>query len=270
MAELDQIIPQVDGLSQITVTAGGTVDTFNYFNLDNFRNQNLLRSCKFAIRIDRHPNVLDYYSGTNLREFTVLCDSVEFPGRTITTSDFNIPGRQKVRTPYKRDFNEVTLTFYHNAKFPIYQYYSDWLDEISPNTTSNRYFDDVVNDIRIFQFYDTAAAYSTALGGGGGPHVKYTDMEVKLFNAYPVTVASLPSNWADDGFHKLTVTFAYEYTGMIDAPAKNLRNLGRTLNTNVDGQSLDDYLRTEGIRAGEKAKSDFLGSIQPPKINFPD
>jgi hypothetical protein len=35
-------------------------------------------------------------------------------------------------------------------------------------------------------------------------------MTVKLLNAYPLNFASMPSNWADDGFQKMTVTFFYE------------------------------------------------------------
>jgi hypothetical protein len=35
-------------------------------------------------------------------------------------------------------------------------------------------------------------------------------MEVSLLNAYPLNFASMPSNWADDGFQKMTATFFYE------------------------------------------------------------
>jgi hypothetical protein len=215
---------------------GPTVTTFrsNYYDTNYFINQNLLRSCKFAIRIDRHPNALFDYRGANLRHFTMLCDSVEFPGRSILTTDFNIPGKQKIRTPYKREFNEITLTFYHNTKFPMYEYFMAWLDEISFDSSRTRYFNDIVTNINIFQFYDTTSAASILNGlGGNGDHVKYPQMKVTLLNAYPVSAASLPSNWADDGFHKITATFFYEQTEesemrsefRSDLPGLNLKNL---------------------------------------------
>jgi len=226
MADPNDIIPE------IVVTA---TNTFNYFDIDNFRNQNLLRSCKFALRMVRHPKILSNYRGTDLRNFTMLCDSLEFPGRSILTTDFNIPGRQKIRTPYKREFNEVTLTFYHNTKFPIYEYFTAWLDYISLNSSQTRYFDDIVTDIDIFQFYDTTTKFPSLLGnlGGGADHVKYPQMGVKLLSAYPVTLSSLPSNWADDGFHKISATFFYEETEdssirsdfRTDLDSLNLKNL---------------------------------------------
>ena len=34
---------------------------------------------------------------------------------------------------------------------------------------------------------------------------------IEFFNAYPNSVQSIQSNWADDGFQRLTVSFTYEY-----------------------------------------------------------
>jgi hypothetical protein len=44
---------------------------------------------------------------------------------------------------------------------------------------------------------------------------------VKLIDAYPIGVASQPLSWSDDGFHRLTVQFAYQtyqpvYEGYVD------------------------------------------------------
>ena len=268
MADPNEILPE------FTVTATRDTPTVsfidNYFDLDNFRNRNLLRSCKFALRMDRHPTVLGDYSNSDLRQFTFLCDSIEFPGRSLATTDFNIPGRQKIRTPYKRDFNEVTMTFYHDTKFPMYKYFTEWMDEISPNSTENRYFDSIVSNVMLFQFYDTSTSspIAGAFGASRG-HVKYPEMMVPLYNAYPVTVASLPSNWADDGFHKITVTFFYEYTATTGGSSRRARS-DSLLDLLTGVQSLDDYLKTEAITAGNQAKSNFLSSLEPPKINFPD
>ena len=269
MADPNEILPE------FTVSTTRDAPTFfqsNYFDLDNFRNQNLLRSCKFALRMDRHPGILSDYSNSDLKQFTFLCDSIEFPGRSLTTTDFNIPGRQKIRTPYKREFNEITMTFYHNTKFPIYQYFTNWLDEISPNTTSNRYFDSIVTNLMLFQFYDTAA--NTPLSGGFGgsrDHVKYPEMMIPIYDAYPVTVSSLPSNWADDGFHKITATFFYEYTGSTLGSSSRFARSGSLADLLLGTRALDDYLRGEAAdELGSQARTDFFNNLEPPKINFGD
>jgi len=246
MAEPNQIIPDNFDPPEVVVTAFRD----EYYVINEFMNHNLLRSCKFAIRLDRHPNILqNFYKASNLRQFSLLCDSIEFPGRSILTTDFNIPGKQKIRTPYKREFNEITLTFYHNTKFPMYEYFTTWEDEISSNSSRTRYFSDIVTDINLFQFYDTTSSTFLPELGGSGTHVKYPQMKVTLLNAYPVSVASLPSNWADDGYHKITATFFYEETlesQSTSVPGLSLKNLDVIDNVNSPATpptSIDQYLQ---------------------------
>lgn len=164
-------------------------------NLDNIANHKLLRSCKFAIHLLRHPASLPEFANIPLREFTFLCDSLELPGRSLTATEFTIPGNFKIKTPYRREFNEITLSFYHNVKLPIYDYFTYWIDSASPNISRNSYFDDITIDLDLVQFDDAHSKYEL----------------VRLIRAYPLSVASLPCNWADDGFHKLQVTMFYEY-----------------------------------------------------------
>lgn len=271
MADPNQIIPE------FTVSTSRDTprdDSSQYFNLDNFRNQNLLRSCKFALRMEKHPSILtNYYPNSDLREFTFLCDSIEFPGRSLITTDFNIPGRQKIRTPYKREFNEITLTFYHNTKIPIYKYFTQWLDEVSPNTASNRYFDSIVTNLMLFQFYDTAT--TSIISGGFGSsrdHVKYPEMMVPIYSAYPVTVSSLPSNWADDGFHKITATFFYERAGNVGSASTLAKGADSLTDLLFGARALDDYLRGEAANELDaRARQDFRDNLTPPQpFNFPD
>ena len=105
------------------VTVSASVPTYRIYDSNKMLNQNLLKSSKFAIRIPSLPEVVDLSGELNIssQEFTFLCDSIEFPGQTLTTTEHRIPGRFKMKNAYQRDMNEVTLTFYHNTKLPIYK-----------------------------------------------------------------------------------------------------------------------------------------------------
>jgi len=200
-------------LEEITIST--SPPTYRIYDPNKMLDQNLLKSSKFAIRIPVLPEPAGG-DGIKSEEFTFLCDSIEFPGQVLTTTEHRIPGRQKIKYAYQRDMNEVTMTFYHSTKFPLYQIFSNWVENISPTNTNNEFFDDCVCNIDLFQFEDTTGArglFSTfeefnQFLGNSNASSKY--MTVKLLNAYPLNFASMPSNWADDGFQKMTVTFFYE------------------------------------------------------------
>jgi hypothetical protein len=101
----------------------------------------------------------------------------------------------------------------------LYSYFTNWIQNISPTNTTNAYFNDIVaSKMDIVQFdevagirgfiIDLAHFNSTPVGGASENLRKY--MTVSLKNVYPLSFSSMPSNWADDGFHKMTVTFFYE------------------------------------------------------------
>ena len=204
------------------VVVSASTPTYRIYDPSKMLNQNLLKSSKFAIRIPSLPEVVDLSGELNIssQEFTFLCDSIEFPGQTLTTTEHRIPGRFKMKNAYQRDMNEVTLTFYHNTKLPIYKIFSDWIRNISPTSTNNEYFDDYVcSEIQLFQFEDTVGdrglfstfeEFTNLTAAGIAGRATSKSFTVKLFNAYPLNFASMPSNWADDGFQKITVTFFYE------------------------------------------------------------
>jgi hypothetical protein len=188
----------LDRLDEVTVRASPNVD----YDLSRFTNQNFLKSAKFAVRFLTMPSfVVD--NANDLRKLTYLCDSIEFPGQTISTTDFRIPGKLKVRAPYMRDINEVSFTFYHSADMPVYELFNTWIGSISPTTALNSYFDEIVGYISLFQFEDTST--SVVLPGRGA----IQNMRVNLIDAYPLSIQSMPSNWMDDGFHKVNVSFFF-------------------------------------------------------------
>lgn len=211
-------------LQEVEVVASR--DSTRFYNPDLFIGQSFLKSAKFFVRFDKLPNMaLDSISAVpgkslirtselldknKIRNLSFLCDSVEFPGQTLTTSEYRIPGKLKIKAPYMRDMNEITLSFYHDRKIPVYKIFEDWIYNASPTNTRNAYFDDIVGNMTIIQFSEIQSDTVS------GQMSKY--METNIINALPLNFTSMPSNWADEGFHKISATFFYEnmYTKIVD------------------------------------------------------
>ena len=62
-----------------------------------------------------------------LRDMTFICDSIEFPGQTLTTAERRIPGELKIKTPVSRDYSEINATFLYPAEFPLYEFFNNWI-----------------------------------------------------------------------------------------------------------------------------------------------
>lgn len=167
------------------------------YDYNSVANQNLLRSCKFAVQFIKIPGI----EPAELRRLTYLCDSVEFPGQTLTTTDYRIPGQLKTKIPYARELSEVTFSFYVPVDYSPYTLMNDWIESISLSTTQNLYLDEIVGSISLYQFADTGKSFIR-----GTPS---KSMQVDLINAYPLNVQAMPANWGDDGFHKLTASFFF-------------------------------------------------------------
>lgn len=212
MAEPNQ--PDTDeSLPEVLVT--GTPER-SYYEPNKLLGFNLLKSSKFAAVFKRLPSALDLSEVDN-REFSFLCDSIEFPGQNLETVEHRIPGQYKRKVPYQRNLNEVSMTFYHNDEMPLYEIFTKWIKNISPSNTDNYYFDEITCEIDLIQFLDTngsrgffSAFFEDQRTDAQLPKPARRYMTVRLKGAYPLNFASLPSNWADDGFQKMTVSFFFE------------------------------------------------------------
>jgi len=261
MAENENVTVDSDGLPVVTVTAE---KRYRCYDINKILNQNFLKSSRFCVQFPAlSKTIAGDYSGITAEELTFLCDSVEFPGQSLTTTEYRIPGKLKLKVPYLRELNEVTFTFYHNSKLPIYEIFAKWIQTTSNRNTENRYFDDLVcPKIKIIQFDESAGIRgfirdifdfnSSATGGVDKNLSKY--MTVQLTNAFPLNFASMPSNWADDGFHKMTVSFFYEdvsvETGIKNLTFKNLMDSGNIVDPPIRNtrQSLEFFSTDSGTR----------------------
>jgi len=227
-----------------------------------FMNQDFLRSSQFMFVMPNLPFDVGLLTGRNPRGFSMLCESAEFPGKNVIATDYKIPGTNRIRVPYSREYPEVTMTFLHNVEIPVYDIFSYWIDYISQDFTSveNRYFDEIVTDFTLIQYTDFPAEPYGKFKGlnnifnsinkvneylfDSSKLFKVTDIGQQFINninnvaglnvskqpyytvsfkdAYPLSFASIPSSWADEGFQRITVTFTYSSYSINDASKSSI------------------------------------------------
>ena len=151
----------------------------------------LARPSKFDVNIPV-PLGMVPYRGTS-RMLTMRCENAELPGRTIATTSMKIYGVEE-KFPYMSSYNDLSLTFIVSDDMKEKLFFDAWLNWINPNTSYNlKYKQDYSVALRINQ-YDVQNKVSYS---------------VDLVDAYPIAVNGMDLNWSADGYHKLTVTFAY-------------------------------------------------------------
>jgi hypothetical protein len=126
---------------------------------------------------------------------SLRCESASLPGRTLQTHDLTIYGPTE-KFPYKSSYEDITLTFICSSSMIEKNLFDLWFDYINPSETWNfRYKRNYVTSILINQ-YDT--------------NVRMMH-QIQLVDAFPVSIVPMDLNWNDDGYHRLSVTFAYTY-----------------------------------------------------------
>jgi hypothetical protein len=251
MATLQDIEAMAMEQSADVVISGSR--TQSVASLQKFMGQDFLRSSQFLFMLPIYPAFIDTPAslGVQSRALSYLCEAVEFPGSVAQVTDYKIPGTNKIRVPYSRDLNEITMTFIHSVETPVYRFFYNWIESAFGRdnpTTENLYFDECTADMQLLQFTDVQRN-TKSLGGltsllndvnllnskfldssnlfnatsvaqkfvnkinsaqGFGDSVRDKYYTINFKNAYPVSVANMPSNWSDDGFHRVTVNWAYE------------------------------------------------------------
>ena len=127
-------------------------------------------------------------SNSSLSRYLALqCETAELPGKTFFTADAKIYG-PIYKVPYQRSYNDINLSFICTNQFYERKLFERWTEAIMPPDTNNMRFPK-------------------------GEKSRYFIKKIYVVNledAFPVGVAPQPLNWSDDGFHRLTVSFAYQ------------------------------------------------------------
>jgi hypothetical protein len=132
------------------------------------------------------------------RYLALQCETAELPGKTVQTEDVKIYG-PIFKVPYQTQYSETSLTFLCTNEFYERKLFDRWLEAIMPTDTNNLRFPKGQNSryltqITITQFDDLVKQIYA----------------VNLIDAFPIGIAAQPLSWSEEGFHRVTVQFAYQ------------------------------------------------------------
>ena len=154
------------------------------------------------------------------RYLALQCESAELPGRTLETADVKIYG-PSFKVPYRMQYTDTNLTFLCTNEFYERKLFERWMDAIIPPDTNNPRFPKsdasrYLTNIRIIQYDDVVRQIYA----------------VELMDAFPIGIAPQPLSWAEEGFHRLSISFAYQkyrsiFEGQYDI-GQTLASLGGT------------------------------------------
>lgn len=152
-----------------------------------------------------------------IRDIPYLCEAAEFPGRGFMNVDVRYYG-PNFKVPFQTTYEDLNLTFLVRDLFLERQMFDDWLELINPSNTYNfSYRKDYICNIDLFQMSEVEISSG---GSGDRPNrpststnqSKSSSVQYKFTfeEAWPILVNPMPVNWAEDNFHRLTVSFTYK------------------------------------------------------------
>jgi len=131
------------------------------------------------------------------RDVAVLCESCSFPGRQITTIEYESEGyKNQIKVPYSYINEDVTFTFHLTNDYFIKKMFEQWLATIvNQESHTMNYHGNCGSDVIIQQL----------------DHRNIPVYGVKLINAYPTAINSIAlDNTANDATQKVSITMTYE------------------------------------------------------------
>lgn len=165
----------------------------------------LAKSARFMVRfLPTRPDSLLRGQSYFLQELTYLCEAAEFPGRGFEAINLRYYGPD-FKIPNKTEYEDLNLSFICRDGFFERQLFDTWMELINPNATYNfSYRDTYTCRIELFQISDLAGF---GVDAATAPAAQY---KFTFEDAYPILVQPQPVTWADDNFHRLTVTFTFK------------------------------------------------------------
>lgn len=191
------------------------------FNIQEFSSivghKGLARAPHFMVNINAPAGMPNPSNDLKFR-----IDSVNIPGRQINAFEFK-PYGPSFKIGFSEQHGEVSINVMLSPDLAEKKYFLRWQDIIvgygrgatnfGMGTFDIGYYDDYKTTINIFQYDMTG-------------RLRYT---CNLIDAWPVSITDLPSDWSNDIFHRLGVTFHYrlfqdEAPGFYDTVLTEMRN----------------------------------------------
>jgi len=206
----------------------------------------LARTSRFDVEIPLPLTLVPYIKSA--RRLNYRCEVANLPGRTFATTDQKTYGPIE-KHPYLTTYSDIDLTFIVDDDMQQRLLFDGWLNYINPTYNYNmRYKENYATTLTINQ-YNVSNEKTYA---------------VSLMDAYPISMNQLDLDWNGDGYHKLTVTFAYTYWKNLSLQALGMDLLDAGLDSIASGMG------GLGGSIGNAVSSGFSGiadSISSP-INF--
>jgi hypothetical protein len=190
------------------------------FNIANFNSEiaqsGIASPSFFEARILKAPRAVNAMMRQGM---AFRIESVNLPGRTLTTLDQNYHGPVR-KIPYRFTHQPVTFSVILSRDMREREAFMKWQDFFTGHyrTTQNalpnspfdtQYYDDGIGTVQIVQF-----SYPIPPAGKPQPEktAKYVESYViTLEEAYPSNINDISMSWSDDGYAKLSVEIQYRY-----------------------------------------------------------
>ena len=132
---------------------------------------------------------------------TLRCTDAEISGQSLQTMDFRYYG-PSFKTPNQVIYSDLTLMFLTDVRMTERLFFYDWFRFITGNGSYDfAYRNEYSTEIRVEKMDERN---NVVLG-------------VKVKDAYPINIMPMPVSWADEGFLRTSVQFAYtDYEFIVD------------------------------------------------------
>lgn len=179
--------------------------TINSFTSYFAKGGDLSKSSFFDVRI-RVPEELREKTKMDSRDLSMQCEIAELPGKNIDTVAIR-HNNLIDRIPSDILFPEVTLGFLCRGDLLEKKLFDLWLDGMISTDETNPYYGFAKYKIT----GDSKANYFTEIEINQRYQLETSEVasQIVLIEAMPISMSTMPLNWADDAAHKLSVTFAY-------------------------------------------------------------
>ena len=167
----------------------------------------LARTARFDVVIHLPNGLIDNPLGGNglstsdSQILSLRCEAAEFPSRSFATAEQKFGSNPIEKYPYQTIYNDINLTFIVSGDMKEKKIFDSWMNIIMPTYNFNPQY----------KYTGFNPNYTTPIYIAQYDVTGQERYHVTLQDAYPISVNQLDLDWSSDGYHKLTVTFAYTY-----------------------------------------------------------
>lgn len=170
--------------------------------ISQVKSEGLARDNRYLVTITPPTSLVGGSPDTKLR---LLCQSVTMPGLNFVSNPVLTYGEQR-EVIYNRQFDPVNMEWILDNRMDIKRFWDEWQQlMIHPVSRMVSYYQDYIGTIEI-----------TQLDVSDEEKAKYS---VKLYEAYPKTVAPITYSAGSKEVTKLSVTIEYKYWTPLDVQA---------------------------------------------------